>query len=153
LDTVLTLQGDLDAVEKAIHTAKLTLSQPSTRSKPTKILKGLEEMHDQLSEKVEELYVSLNIPDSYPDLHGVGLDFVRTLLMARDLKINIRKRAIGSFFEWDRLDQAVGGRSNPLGMFYFAHFSSFSNLSTGTKLHQVTRKAIVKWQPALMKSI
>jgi hypothetical protein len=153
LDTVLTLQGDLDAVEKAIHTAKLTLSQPSTRSKPTKILKGLEEMHDQLSEKVEELYVSLNIPDSYPDLHGVGLDFVRTLLMARDLKINIRKRAIGSFFEWDRLDQAVGGRSNPLGMFYFAHFSSFSNLSTGTKLHQVTRKAIVKRQPALMKSI
>jgi hypothetical protein len=118
LDTVLTLQGDLDAVEKAIHTAKLTLSQSSTPSKSTKILKGLGEMHDELSDKVEELYISLNIQESYPDLLGVGLDFVRTLLMARDLKINIRKRAIGSFFEWDRLDQAVGGRSNPLGMFF-----------------------------------
>ena len=116
LDTVLTLQGDLDAVEKAIHVAKITLSQSSTPSKPTKILRGLEEMHDQLSDKVEELYVSLNIQESYPDLQGVGLEFVRTLLMARDLKINIRKRAVGSFFEWDRLDQAVGGRSNPLGV-------------------------------------
>ena len=116
LDTVLTLQGDLDAVEKAIHAAKITLSQSSTPSKPMKILRGLEEMHDQLSDKVEELYVSLNIQESYPDLQGVGLEFVRTLLMARDLKINIRKRAVGSFFEWDRLDQAVGGRSNPLGV-------------------------------------
>ena len=74
LDTILTLQGDLDAVEKAIHVAKITLSQSSTPSKLTKILRGLEEMHDQLSDKVEELYVSLNIQESYPDLQGVGLD-------------------------------------------------------------------------------
>lgn len=33
----------------------------------------------------------------------------------RDLKINIRKRAIGSFFEWDKLDCAVGGRQKALG--------------------------------------
>ena len=91
LDTVLTLQGDLDAVEKAIHVAKITLSQSLTPSKLTKILRGLEEMHDQLSDKVEELYVSLNIQESYLDLQGVGLEFVQTLLMARDLKINIRK--------------------------------------------------------------
>lgn len=35
--------------------------------------------------------------------------------MARDLKINIRKRAIASFFEWDKLDRAVGGKQNALG--------------------------------------
>ena len=80
-------------------------------------------MHDNLSDKVEELYISLNIQESYPDLLGVGLDFVRTLLMACDLKVNICKRAIGSFFEWDRLDQAVGRRSNPLSMFLFLDFS------------------------------
>jgi len=73
-------------------------------------------MHEDLSDKVEELYVSLNIQESYPNLQGVGLDFVRTLLMARDLKVNICKWEIRSFFEWDRLDQAVGGRSNPLGV-------------------------------------
>ena len=80
-------------------------------------MKGLQETHDELSDKVEDLYISLNIQESYPNLQGVGLDFVRTLLMARDLKVNIRKMAIGSFFEWDRLDQAVGGKSNPLGAF------------------------------------
>ena len=42
-------------------------------------------------------------------------EFVRTLLFARDLKINIRKRAVASFFEWDRLDSAMGGKSHPLG--------------------------------------
>jgi hypothetical protein len=117
LDAVLTLQGDLDTVEKAIQSAKLSLSQSSTPAKSAKILKGLQETHDELSDRVEDLYVSLNIQESYPDLQGVGLDFIRTLIMARDLKVNIRKRAIRSFFEWDRLDQAVGGKSNPLGMF------------------------------------
>jgi hypothetical protein len=34
--------------------------------------------------------------------------------MAHDLKINIRKQAIGSFFEWDKLDCAVGGANQAL---------------------------------------
>ncbi|OSX64393.1 hypothetical protein POSPLADRAFT_1055011 [Postia placenta MAD-698-R-SB12] len=82
---------------------------------------------------VEALYSSLNITDSFPDFGNVSLEFVRLLLMACDLKINIRKRAVGSFFEWDQLDQAVGGQHNPLG----------------TKIHQQTRKAIAKRTPAL----
>ncbi|KAI6024283.1 hypothetical protein EDC04DRAFT_2869501 [Pisolithus marmoratus] len=57
--------------------------------------------------------------------------------MAHDLKINIHKQAIGSFFEWDKLDHAVGGKDKPLG----------------TKLHQQTCKAIAKCQPALMAAI
>ncbi|KAG1817895.1 hypothetical protein EV424DRAFT_1324093, partial [Suillus variegatus] len=51
----------------------------------------------------------------FPELQGVDLDFVQTLLMACDLKINIWKRAIGSFFEWDKLDRAAGGANQALG--------------------------------------
>jgi hypothetical protein len=65
--------------------------------------------------KVETLYSSLNVQDRFPELDGVNLDFVRVLLMARDLKMNIRKRAIASFFEWDKLDRAVGGSHQALG--------------------------------------
>ena len=65
--------------------------------------------------KVEELYSSLNVANAFPEIKGLPLEFVRTLLMARDLKINIRKRAIGTFFEWDKLDRAGGGRDQPLG--------------------------------------
>lgn len=82
------------------------------------MLESLERTHGRLLEKVESLYTSLNVTKLFPELHGIDLEFVRTLLMARDLKINIRKRAIGSFFEWERLDQAVGGRAQPLGEFH-----------------------------------
>lgn len=60
---------------------------------------------------MQQLYESLNIEESFPELQNIDLDFVRLLVLARDLKINIRKRAIGSFFEWDRLDQVAGGRN------------------------------------------
>ncbi|RDB30958.1 hypothetical protein Hypma_000078 [Hypsizygus marmoreus] len=122
LDTVINLQGDLDTVESAIHSARSVISQATPSPESLSTLKHLEETHDDLKNQVEFLYASLNVHDSFPELYGVDLEFVRTLLMARDLKINIRKRAIGSFFEWDKLDQASGGREQ----------------SIGTKLHQYT---------------
>ncbi|KAG1804538.1 uncharacterized protein BJ212DRAFT_1486658 [Suillus subaureus] len=88
-------------------------------------------------DKVEVLYLSLNIHNKFPELKGIDLDFVRILLMAQDLKINICKCAIASFFKWDKLDQAVGGAQQALGM----------------KLHQQTWKAIAKHQPTLMTAI
>jgi hypothetical protein len=68
------------------------------------VLESLQRGHDRLMDKVETLFSWLNIQDRFPELDGVNLDFVRVLLMARDLKMNIRKRAIASFFEWDKLD-------------------------------------------------
>ncbi|KAJ7919427.1 hypothetical protein B0H13DRAFT_2230859 [Mycena leptocephala] len=91
--------------------------------------------HDTLGSQVQALYASLNIQEGFPELRNLPLDFVRTLLLMRDLKINIRKKAVGSFYEWENLDRAVGGRREALG----------------TKLHQSTRKAISRRQPALLR--
>ena len=66
--------------------------------------------------KAEALYSSLNVHEQFPELTNISLNFVQILLMAQDLKINICKRAVGSFFEWDKLDRAVGGKDKPLGM-------------------------------------
>jgi hypothetical protein len=115
LDTVLSLQGDLDTVDAAIHTTCAALSKATPSRDSLRLLTALKETHKGLKEKVEALYASLNVQDSFPELQGIDLEFVRTLLMARDLKINIRKRAIGSFFEWDKLDQAAGGRDQAIG--------------------------------------
>lgn len=117
LDTVLALQADLDVVDNAIQSTRLALSKASPESTMTSldILSGLEKGQGKLKEKVETLYASLNVHQSFPELNGIDLEFVRILLMARDLKINIRKRAIGSFFEWDKLDQAAGGRDIAIG--------------------------------------
>lgn len=78
-------------------------------------LESLARGHDHLIDKVETLYGSLNIHDKFPKLQGIDLEFVRILLTACDLKMNIRKRAIASFFEWDKLDRAVGGAQQALG--------------------------------------
>ncbi|KAG2065287.1 hypothetical protein BDR04DRAFT_1161615 [Suillus decipiens] len=51
--------------------------------------------------------------------------------------INIHKCAIASFFEWDKLDQAIGSAQQALG----------------TSVHQQARKVITKCQPALMTAI
>ena len=79
-------------------------------------LVNLERGHARLMTKAEALYSSLNVPDRFPELTNIGLKFVQILFMARDLKINIHRRAIGSFFEWDKLDHAVGGKDKPLGV-------------------------------------
>lgn len=70
---------------------------------------------EKLKEKVEELYTSLNVHDAFPKLANVDLEFVQILLMARDLKINLRKCVIGSFFKWDKLNQAMKGHHQLLG--------------------------------------
>ncbi|KAF8911110.1 hypothetical protein CPB84DRAFT_1671998, partial [Gymnopilus junonius] len=76
LDTILSLQGDLETVEKAINAAKATLMMSATPDASKKILKAFQENHASFSDRVEALYVSLNIHDSYPDLRGANLDFI-----------------------------------------------------------------------------
>ncbi|KAI9462266.1 hypothetical protein HD554DRAFT_2176019 [Boletus coccyginus] len=112
LDTVITLQSDLDTSEKALQVARNTIANDPVASESLEVPDDLERTYSQLKTKVDALYASLNDQDQYPELDGIEFDFVRVLLLARDLKINIRKRAIGSIFEWDTLDQAVGGDKN-----------------------------------------
>jgi len=48
-------------------------------------------------------------------LQGTNLEFVKKLIIAKETKAIIRKMAVGSFFEMDRLDQASEGKHQPLG--------------------------------------
>ncbi|KAI0363187.1 hypothetical protein BV20DRAFT_1058256 [Pilatotrama ljubarskyi] len=137
LDSVLSLQTELDAIEQHFVAIESSIEAGSDTPIAREFLNSLRRSHASTLQKVEELYASLNLVDNFPELRNLPLEFVRTLLMARDLKINIWKRAIGSFFEWDKLDRAAGGRDQPLG----------------TKLHQQTRKAIAKRTPALVTAI
>jgi hypothetical protein len=112
LDKLIAIQGDLDRVETTIKDATTSLGKGP---EVTSTLKDLTAVYDQLSSKLDSLYISLNISDSFPTLRDLPFVVVHKLLIARDLKINIRKRAIASFFENERLEQAVGGRNETLG--------------------------------------
>jgi len=89
LDKVLTLQADVDAIESALNSTRTTIAQGQAPDAALSALSMLERTHSRLLKNVESLYTSLNIHESFPELNGLSLDFVRTLFMARDLKINI----------------------------------------------------------------
>ncbi|KAJ3003332.1 hypothetical protein NUW54_g5355 [Trametes sanguinea] len=137
LDAVLGLQTELESIQQHLTAVQESITAGGDNPTSRHFLESLRKSHTKTVTKVDDLYASLNVSEGFPELQHLPLDFVRILLMARDLKINIRKRAIGSFFEWDKLDRAAGGRDQPLG----------------TKLHQQTRKAISKRTPALMTAI
>ncbi|PPR07291.1 hypothetical protein CVT24_007353 [Panaeolus cyanescens] len=136
IDCILTLQDEIENLESVLGATKATLIKAGRRQ-TRRVLESLESQHETLVEEVGELYASLKIHHAYPQLKGLDADFTRTLLLAHDLKIDIRQRAVQSFFEWEKLDYAVGGKGQALG----------------TKLHQATRKSISKRAPALVRSI
>lgn len=115
LDAVLSLQAELDTIQQHFIAVQKIISEDMNNKEASHFLNILRQMHEAAISKVEELYVSLNVTESFPEVKGLPLGFTRTLLMARNLKINIRKRAIGTFFEWERLDRAAGGHDQPLG--------------------------------------
>ena len=118
LDTVLTLQADIDTSECTLQFTRIALQKSHASSDSLEVLASLERSHAHLLNKVDALYASLNVHNKFPELKGVNREFVQILLMARDLKINIHKRAIGSFFKWDKLDCAVRGKEKTLGTFW-----------------------------------
>ena len=103
---------------KAIQTVKAAIKKESISHDTLDALESLEHMHDHMVMQVDALYASLNVCDKFPELQGISLDFVWILLLAHNLKINIRKQAIRSFFRWDKLDQAIGGAQQALGKFH-----------------------------------
>ncbi|KAJ2923506.1 hypothetical protein H1R20_g13589, partial [Candolleomyces eurysporus] len=138
LEAILNLQTELESVEQSIQSTRNFVSLLRSASGITKtLLDTLEARQQDIGEKVEELYASLNVHKSFPELKGVDLELVRCLLLARDIKMNIRKRAIGSFNEYDKLNQAQGGGGPPVG----------------TKAHQYYRQSIAKQMPVLHKLI
>lgn len=115
LDAVLNLQVELETVETSLGRLQSLIGSDEDHPVVHEYISSLKRTQARAMLKVESLYSSLNVPQDFPELTGLPLNFVQILLMARDLKINIRKRAIGSFFEWDKLNQAAGGRAQPLG--------------------------------------
>ncbi|KAG6864176.1 hypothetical protein C0991_011827 [Blastosporella zonata] len=103
LNSVLNLQGQMDALDQAIQGLRKELSKGEALKNSIDLLSKLQQMQEEFKAQGEDLY----------------------------------SLAIGSFLEWDKLDQASSGREQSLG----------------TKLHQATRTAIAKHAPVLMNAI
>ncbi|OCH83804.1 hypothetical protein OBBRIDRAFT_742683 [Obba rivulosa] len=137
VDAVLSLQAEIERVENALEAVRNQFQASQSSSECIAILSNLVRTSEDLGKRAESLYSSLNITEIFPELNGLPADFVRMLVLARDIKINIRKRVTAQLLEFDRIDRAAGGKDNPLG----------------TRLHQHTRKSIARRQPAILTAI
>lgn len=125
----MTLQTQIDGVEKAIVDAKQTIAVSGAPPDAVSLLRSLEATHGRLNQQAEELYTSLNIGGSFPELADLPRPFVHTLLVLNDLKTVIRRRAIASFQEWEALDRAVAGRREPLGELWSLRIFTIANFT------------------------
>lgn len=143
----------------AIQDAKLLIEDMGSCCEESRsTIDSLERNYERLQSTSDGLYNSLNIPDIFPELDGIDLEFIRTLVMARDLKNIIRNRAIAGFFERDKVDQAVGGRQKPLGEIQYSYvpvgLSDRMNPSIlGQRLFQQTKKGTARRAGALVSAI
>ncbi|KAI5990822.1 hypothetical protein F5J12DRAFT_907539 [Pisolithus orientalis] len=76
LDTVLVLQADVEASDRALQAVHMIIMQGTVQD-TLDALESLERSHNQLLNKIDVLYASLNIPDKFLELHGVNLEFVQ----------------------------------------------------------------------------
>ncbi|KAJ3558744.1 hypothetical protein NM688_g740 [Phlebia brevispora] len=137
LDAILTLQSEVDKLENVISSTEKLLKITYKTNVALGELARLRDLHLTLAAQVDHLYASLNVDHLPPALKSLPLEFLRDLILARDLKMNLRSRVIAHWLEWDRLDQAASGKDAALG----------------TKLHQETRKKIAKRKPAVITAI
>ncbi|KAJ3553783.1 hypothetical protein NM688_g3435 [Phlebia brevispora] len=137
LDAILTLQSEVDKLENVILSTQKLLKITYKTDAALSELERLRGLHLDLTAQVDQLYASLNVDYLPPVLKSLPLEFLRVLILARDLKMNLRSRVIAHWLEWDRLDQATGGK----------------DVALGTKLHQETRKKIAKRKPAVLTAI
>jgi hypothetical protein len=77
----------------------------------------LEKFEVDFQETVNNLYLDLGLVKQYPSLAAVDADFVKTLLLCRDKKIEVQKAATSVLNEMLNLDDAAAGHHNPLGMY------------------------------------
>ena len=112
------LQDQIEHTQEAIIAAEDAVKRSRGRSKAAALvhLEDLRSTLKLLNVQADDLYTSLNVGDTFPEIQDMGYEFVRTLVMAYDAKCIARRKLIGRFFEWDPLDQAVGGTGTPLGM-------------------------------------
>ncbi|KAJ7597943.1 hypothetical protein C8J56DRAFT_1042113 [Mycena floridula] len=115
LQQVLSLQADIATIESSIKAVRTALNQSPGSADSLARLRILEATHARLRAEADQLYASLNVAETYPELEGIDVAFVQVLLLACDLKMSLRKVIVGSFNEVDRLDQAVGGGNAALG--------------------------------------
>ncbi|KAJ2914823.1 hypothetical protein MD484_g5591, partial [Candolleomyces efflorescens] len=137
LDKILQIQGEVQDLEQTIQKTASLVKSGSLPATCRSSLQDLQTMCTKIQEKAQQMYSALNVSNDFPSIVGVDLEFVRKLFLLRELKFQVQRRATSAFWEFDKLDQAAGGKEVP----------------HGTKMHQTIRASMSKKTAALTSAV
>lgn len=115
LGQLLNIQGEFEGLEKTVRHATKLIHNGTIPKSNLQHLDGMLEQLARIREQADSMYASLNVNSDFPLLSGVDLDFVRRLFLLRHLKATVQKKATSTMWEFDKLDQASGGKDMALG--------------------------------------
>ncbi|KAJ2934713.1 hypothetical protein H1R20_g2362, partial [Candolleomyces eurysporus] len=107
------------------------------RQKAQAVASKFYELFKKFHSEAQSLYTVINVSDDFPALKGVDLEFVRRLYLLREIKATVQRKATSTFWEFDKLDRAAGGK----------------DIALGTKMHQHVRSSMSKKTAALTATI
>lgn len=115
LGQLLNIQGDFEDLERTVKHATKLIQNGTIPKSNLQHLNGMLEQLGRIRAEADSMYSSLNVNTQFPSLSGVDLEFVRRLFLLRHLKATVQKKATSTLWEFDKLDQASGGKDMALG--------------------------------------
>lgn len=117
MESVLALQERVDSLEDAIkdaesHVPRSTRKAAAAANRTIRLLKASQ---SELLHQAQELHATLNVPEEFEEIRGLGLQFTAVLLQAFEAKRTCRTLITNRFQEWAYLDSAAGGKGNAVG--------------------------------------
>jgi hypothetical protein len=131
LNTVSSWQSKLYNCNQAFERVLATFTEEDYTPENRDYIARLERVKADIQESVDDLYCSLGLLKEYPSLAAVDGDFVKTLLLCRDKKIEVRKAATSALNEMLNLEDAAEGHHNPLGIFSSVLARAVNNSAIG----------------------
>ena len=85
---------------------------------PEALIERVQILQQETRQSLNTIYLDYHLEDVNDAVRNLPKPLLLQLFLAQDLRRAIREKACESFFEWDAIDQAVGGKDVPLGSTY-----------------------------------
>ncbi|KAJ2912261.1 hypothetical protein MD484_g8155, partial [Candolleomyces efflorescens] len=137
LGNILNIHTDINELEATIEKSLKLVSKGSLPETCRPAISNLQTQLQKIEANAQLLYNAINIPEEFPSLRGVDVEFIRKLYLIREVKASVQRKATSAFWEFDKLDRATGGK----------------DIALGTKMHQHVRSAMTKKTASLATAI
>ncbi|RXW17975.1 hypothetical protein EST38_g7890 [Candolleomyces aberdarensis] len=137
ISNILNIQTDINELEATVERSLKLVSKGALPETCRPAISGLQAQLQKIEANAQSLYSTLNVPNKFPSLIGVDLEFIRRLYLIREIKASVQRKATSTFWEFDKLDRATGGK----------------DVALGTKMHQHVRSAMTKKAASLTAAI